>query len=405
MARDYFPCVIDNALHLQEKRETASWRNARAHKKNINMAKKVKKDYKSMTEEQLTAELEAAKTAKDVEETENVEKELKMRKFKADTAKKMEKKFLNLNKYKEKVNYKAVSYKPQEWIDMSSAFKEVTRLPGLPLGHVIMSYGKSDTGKSTLGIEAAAFAQKQGIVPVFIITENKFSFERAAKMGVDMDNAIIYNGLATIEEGCDYIKQTLDDQESGKLPFDVVFVWDSVGATPSKAEHTKREEEENGGGGMMVTAKVLRERITRYLARRINDTRNETYPYLASLIVINHAYEKPPSPPATIGTVVPYGGDGVYLASTLVFRQGGITSRSSKITAIKDGTEVAFALRSPLVVEKNHITNVSSTKGKILCTDEGFMLDDKDTIEAYKARTKDGWDLSFDKFWNQQGVD
>lgn len=156
---------------------------------------------------------------------------------------------------------------------------------------------------------------------------------------------------------------------------------------------------------MMVTAKVLRERITRYLARRINDTRNETYPYLASLIVINHAYEKPPSPPATIGTVVPYGGDGVYLASTLVFRQGGITSRSSKITAIKDGTEVAFALRSPLVVEKNHITNVSSTKGKILCTDEGFMLDDKDTIEAYKARTKDGWDLSFDKFWNQQGVD
>jgi RecA/RadA recombinase len=370
--------------------------------KNNKMAKK-KKDYKSMTEEQLNAEIEVAKEAKDAENLEGAQKELKMRKFKEESSKKMEKKFLDLNKYKEKINYKAVSYKPQDWIDMSPAFKEVTMLPGIPLGHTIMCYGKSDTGKSTLGIEAAAYAQKQGIVPVFIITENKFSFERAEKMGVDMDNAIIYNGLSTIEEGCDYIKQTLDDQENGKLPFDVVFIWDSVGATPSKAEHTKREEEENGGGGMMVTAKVLRERITRYLARRINDTRNETYPYMASLIIINHAYEKPPSPPATIGSIVPYGGDGIYLAATLVFRQGGVTSRSSKVTAIKEGTEVAFALRSALIVEKNHITNVSTTKGKILCTDGGFLRDDKAAIEEYKERTKSGWDLRYDKFWDDKG--
>lgn len=368
------------------------------------MAKK--KDYKSMSDDQLKATLDEAKGGNDVAVAEETEKELKARKLKEDTAKKLDKKFQDLNKYKEKIKLKEVNYKPQSWIDMSHAYKHVTRLAGIPLGHVIMCYGKSDTGKSTLGLEAAAYAQKQGILPVFIITENKFSFERAEKMGVDRDKAIIYNGVSTIEQGCDYVKQTLDDQEKGNLPFDLLFVWDSIGATPSKAEHNKREEEEDGAGGMMVTAKVLRERITRYLGRRINDTRNETYPYLASMIIINHAYEKPPSPPATIGTVVPYGGDAVYLASTLVFRQGGITSRSSKVTAIKDGTEVAFALRSALVVEKNHITEVCTTKGKILCTDEGFMLDDKETIEAYKERTRDGWNLNFDKYWDQvSGVD
>ncbi len=368
------------------------------------MAKK-KKDYKTMSDDELQIELTAATEDANQETIDEIGKEVKSRKAKADTSKKMEKKFLDLGKYKDKIKYKEASYKPQEWVDMSSAFKEVTKLPGVPLGHVIMSYGKSDTGKSTLGIEAASFAQKQGVLPVFIITENKFSFDRAKKMGVNFDNAIVYNGISTIEEGCDYIKQTLDDQESGKLPYDLLFVWDSVGATPSKAEHTKRVEEEHGGGGMMVTAKVLRERITRYLARRINDTRNQEYPYLASLVIINHAYEKPPSPPATIGTVVPYGGDGVYLASTLVFRQGGITSRSSKLTAVKDGTEVAFALKSALVVEKNHITNVSTTKGKILCTDEGFMLDDKEIIEAYKERTRGDWNLNYDKYWDTQGVD
>ena len=365
------------------------------------MAKK--KDYQTMSEDQLKTELDEAKQTSDVAVAEETEKELKARKLKEDTAKKLDKKFQDLNKYKEKIKLTEVHYKPQEWIDMSHAFKHVTRLPGIPLGHVIMCYGKSDTGKSTLGIEAAAYAQKQGILPVFIITENKFSFERAEKMGVDFDKAIIYNGVSTIEQGCDYMSQTLKDQEEGKLPFDVLFVWDSVGATPSKAEHKKREDSEDGSGGMMVTAKVLRERITRHLGLKINATRNETYPYNASLIVINHAYTKPATPPATISTIEPYGGDAVYLASTLVFRQGGITSRSSKITAIKDGTEVAFAPKTALVVDKNHITEVCTTKGKILCTDEGFMLDDKQTIDDYKTRTRDGWNLNYDSYWDQVG--
>jgi len=367
------------------------------------MAKK--KDYKSMSQDQLKTELDVAKEGNDTVVAEETEKELKARKLKEETAKKLDKKFQDLNKYKEKIKLKEVNYKPQEWIDMSHCFKHVTRLPGIPLGHVIMCYGKSDTGKSTLGLEAAAFAQKQGILPVFIITENKFSFERAEKMGIDFDKAIIYNGVSTIEQGCDYVKQTLDDQEKGNLPFDILFVWDSIGATPSKAEHNKREEEEDGSGGMMVTAKILRERITRYLGPKINATRNETYPYNASMVIINHAYTAPPQPPATISSIVPYGGDAVFLAATLVFRQGGITSRSSKVTAIKDGTEVAFALRSPLVVEKNHITEVCTTKGKILCTDEGFMLDDKETIEKYKERTRDGWNLNFDRYWDQVAED
>ncbi|MGB0898914.1 MAG: protein translocase subunit SecF, partial [Psychrobium sp.] len=36
-----------------------------------------------------------------------------------------------------------------------------------------------------------ANAQKQGIIPVFIITENKFSFKRGETMGVNFDDAIV----------------------------------------------------------------------------------------------------------------------------------------------------------------------------------------------------------------------
>lgn len=315
----------------------------------------------------------------------------------------LNKKFSKLADYKSKVSFKDVKYKPQEWINMSPAFKDITKLPGIAVCGVAQIIGKSNSGKSTLALEAAAYGQKQGILPVFIITENKFSFERAATMGVDFDNAIVHNGVKTIEEGCKYVKQVLDDQESGDLPYDILIIWDSIGATPSEAELNKREND-GSGGGMMVTARVLREQVTRYIGPRINATRIETYPYNATMIVVNHAYTSPPSHPMGQPTLEPYGGDAVYLASSLVIRMGGIKSRPSMVTATKDKAEIAFATRTSIVVEKNHVTNVSS-KGKILCTDHGFLLDDKKSIDAYKDNYKGGWDLKFDKYWDSVSDD
>jgi hypothetical protein len=314
----------------------------------------------------------------------------------------LSKKFGKLSEYKAKINFKDVKYKTQEWINMSPAFKQITKLPGIPTGHIIMNYGKSDTGKSTMALEAASYAQKQNILPVFIITENKFSFKRGETMGVNFDDAIVHGNVATIEEGCKYIKEMLDAQEKGDAPWDILFIWDSIGGTPSEKELGKKEEGESGGG-MMVTARVIREEITRYLGPRINATRNDNFPYTSTLMFINHAYTAPPSMPGAPPSLVPYGGDGIYYVSTLVFRTGGIVGRSSKVTATKAGDEFAFALKTDLVVQKNHITNVSTSKAKILCTDHGFILDDKESIAAYKKEYAADWDLKFDEYWDALG--
>lgn len=318
-------------------------------------------------------------------------------KSKSKSKVKLNKKFPQLSDYKKKINHKSVEYKEQDWIDMSPAFKEVTKLPGIPTGHVIMNYGKSDVGKTTMLVEAGAKAQEQGILPILIITENKFSWERAEVMGLDEENCIVYNGVETIEEGCGYVLKHLRDQENGDLPADIIFLWDSVGGTPSEAEH---EANENGGGrAMMETAKVLRAKITRFIGPKINSTRKAAFPYTSTLLIVNHAYTAPPSPPSRVGSIQPYGGDAIWLASTLVFRMGGIMSRSSKVTATKDKAKVSFAIKSALVVDKNHITNVAA-RGNILCTDHGFLLDDKSTIDAYKKEYKDGWDLEYDDYWD-----
>ena len=307
-----------------------------------------------------------------------------------------EKKQFSLADFKKNIKHEEVPKKPVSWIPMSPAFQETTHLPGIPEGHVSMVFGRSDVGKTTMLVELAVSAQQNGIIPVLVITENKFSKERAATMGLDLDNCILKDGITYIEEGLDFMNEILDFQESGELPQDIVFLWDSIGSTPSRAEFLANKE--GKGRAMMETAKLLREKIHRYIWHRITATQKQDFPYNATAFFVCGAYPQS-APGQSQPSLVHSGGDGIYLAATLAFRMGGVMSRSSKVTAVKDGNEVGFAIKSALVVDKNHITNVTS-KGKIVCTDHGFIMDDKKAIDEYKKQHKDGWDLNFDKFWD-----
>ena len=56
----------------------------------------------------------------------------------------------DLNAFKEKKGLKQnVKFKEQEWIPLSKAFQDVTSIPGIPMGHIVLLRGHSDTGKTT----------------------------------------------------------------------------------------------------------------------------------------------------------------------------------------------------------------------------------------------------------------
>ena len=98
-------------------------------------------------------------------------------------------KSFNLSNFKKKKGYSnaSVKFKEQGWIPLSKAFQDITSLPGIPTGHITLLRGHSDTGKTTALLEAAVNAQKLGILPVFIITEMKWSWEHAIMMGLEVD--------------------------------------------------------------------------------------------------------------------------------------------------------------------------------------------------------------------------
>jgi hypothetical protein len=107
----------------------------------------------------------------------------------------IKKKKFDINSFKESMGLNvtktnmvvSAADKPQDFIVMPEAFVEATKLPGIPMGVTTIIHGHSNTGKSLLKNCLIASAQKQGILPIIIETENNFSFPFAISCGVDAE--------------------------------------------------------------------------------------------------------------------------------------------------------------------------------------------------------------------------
>jgi hypothetical protein len=308
----------------------------------------------------------------------------------------------NLDNFKKSKNLtEGVKFKKQEWIPLSDAFQEALGLPGIPHGHVITLRGHSDTGKTTAMIEVAVSAQKMGKLPVFIVTEMKWSWDHAKIMGFDVKESvdtttgeISYTGnfiyvdrdhLSTIEDVAAFIMDLLDEQAKGNLPVDLVFLWDSVGSIPCRqsVESNKNNNEWNAGAMSVQFGNFVNQRIIR--------SRKETSPYTNTLVIVNKVWVEKPSVPMEMPKMKNKGGNTMFLDSTVVVTFGNVTGAgTNKIKATKNGKEVEFAKRTKVSVDKNHITGVTSL-GRIIATPHGFIIDDKKYIDAYKKAHSAEW--------------
>jgi hypothetical protein len=310
----------------------------------------------------------------------------------------------DLDRFKKGKNLGGVSvkFKDQAWIPLSNAFREAVSVPGIPTGHVTLLRGHSDTGKTTALLEAAVNAQKMGILPVFIITEMKWSWEHAKMMGLQVEDVVdvetgevidykgffIYtdrSSMNTIEDVAAFINDLLDEQKKGNLPYDLCFFWDSIGSVPCKmsVEKSSNNNEWNAGAMSVQFGNFINQRIL--LSRKTNN------PYTNTLVAINKVWVAKPSMPMEQPRMKNKGGDTMWFDATIIITFGNITNQgTSKIKAIKGGKDVTFAKRTKIHVEKNHISGVD-TKGNIIMTPHGFIQDDKKALDKYKKEHSDEW--------------
>jgi hypothetical protein len=313
------------------------------------------------------------------------------------------KKGFSLDKFKDKKLLSGnVKFKSQQWIPLSPAFQEITSIPGIPMGHIVMLRGHSDTGKTTALLEAAVSAQKAGILPVFIITEMKWNWEHAIQMGLQVDQTVDeqtgevtdYKGffiyvdretLNTIEDVAGFILDLVDEQKKGSLPYDLLFLWDSIGSVPCELSVRSNKNNAEWNAGAMST------QFGNLVNQRIVMSRKESMPYTNTLVVVNKVWTQKPESPMGQPRLENKGGKTMWYDATFVVTFGNIMNAgTSKIKAIKDGKQVEFAKRTNLQIDKNHINGIT-TRGKIIMTPHGFINDDEKELKKYKDAHAKEW--------------
>ena len=309
----------------------------------------------------------------------------------------------NLDAFKTKKGLKSnIKFKDQDWIPISPAFQEVTSIPGIPMGHIVLLRGHSDTGKTTALLEAAVSAQKRDIMPVFIITEMKWSWDHAKMMGLEVDEVIDektgevvnYEGnfiyvdretINSIEDVAGFILDLIDEQKKGNLPYDLLFLWDSIGSVPCEMSIKSNKNNNEWNAGAMST------QFGNSVNQKITLSRKESSPYTNTLVCINKVWTLKAESPMGQPKLMNKGGYAMWFDSTFVVTFGNVMSAgTSKIKAIKDGKQVEFAKRVNVQIDKNHINGVT-TRGKIVMTPHGFILDNDRDLKNYKDARKDDW--------------
>jgi len=107
---------------------------------------------------------------------------------------------------------------------------------GLPEGRIIEIYGQPSIGKSHIAAQICRACQRMGGIAVYIDTENAVNPENLRALGVDVSKRFIYVETGCVEDTFQVMDSIITKTKAANKDVPVVIIWDSVAATPAKAE-------------------------------------------------------------------------------------------------------------------------------------------------------------------------
>lgn len=301
----------------------------------------------------------------------------------------------NFSSYMNNQYKQAVSYTPDtstiakvsvsKWVELPVFGAEI-ELPGLPFGNITHVYGKPNTGKTTLLMESIGQAQKQGILPILILTEHKFDYKRLHEfMGADPEAMLVFHA-ENLEMAYGYIERILRDLINGKIVVedeqgndniidmseqDCYIFMDSLGNTMSEAELGYEVEDHDKSMGKGAKA-------IKTLTRRVNQLLSKVR-QKCGILLLNQSYQSMPSYGPSVET--PYGGDGVVYSCVLNIR----LRRKGDLKMTIKGKDTVIGLETLVEVKKNHISH-SMAISSVYTVASGMIPATKEALEAYKKQ-------------------
>lgn len=300
----------------------------------------------------------------------------------------MAKKEFDLSAFLEEQNVSSpkIEYNEQLFVMMPEEFQKAIGLVGIPLSDVSMGYGLSDSGKTEGMLHVASQAVKQNILPILVITENKFKEGRLVNFGLNSKNCIVKRNLKFLEEVYDYVCQIIAKVKNGTLQKNVIILWDSVGSTPSRETiEVLKDGTIKKKYGPQKNAAVIGY-YNPFIMDLVTSTREKSCNFQVGLYMVNQAYVKPAEMPGGIATIVPNGGEKIWynLSLSLEFKEG------QRLKAKKDGMDYAFGLVSRIKTVKNHVNGMYG-ENKLVFVDGDIIPNTTAAIEKYKKENRDKW--------------
>jgi protein RecA len=228
---------------------------------------------------------------------------------------------------------------------------------GLPFGRMIEVAGKNAGGKSTLAFHAARVGTQLGCIVVLIDVEGTADRVRLAHLGIDVSKVLVKQpdpdkGInLTVEEIGRTVDETLAIFKKKYPGVPVIYIWDSVGQTPSQVELDKDYGEQNVG----ARAKAITQFITK-VAPQISETKS-------MLIAINQIRDDIGGNPMFATMKVPGGKAWEHYASLRI--------EIKKKQAIKKGTEKIGHIMG-VKVNKSKVSRPHTEQDAYLISDNGI---------------------------------
>lgn len=296
----------------------------------------------------------------------------------------------NLEEYSNNETEKEdIVYRPDFDITLQKEVADSIGQPGIRMGSVTAMYGLSNSGKTTILLHMAAEAQRQGVLPILIITENKMDWSRAEMLGLDISKSkcIIREDFKFLEDVYNYISIKIEDVKTGRLPRNVLFLWDSVASTPSiETMEIGKDGSIKKKYGPQKNAAVIGY-YNPIIMKRITSTRQEDSKFTAGLVMLTQAYVKPAEFSGGIATIVPNGGEKIWFPLSLCLE----IKEGQQLGATVNGRYITFGTICKIKVAKNHLSEIS-TSGEFVITADRLLANDPKVIEDYKKANRAKWE-------------
>lgn len=256
------------------------------------------------------------------------------------------------------------------WIEMPEFFQKAVGGLGFPCGHITQIVGESDTGKTTMLMEAMVRTQKAGGLCFLIDSEHKYSFKRFAEMGGKSEDITVMS-VESLEEAWSAIHaviQEVTDIRKANPDLKIFLAWDSVAASVPDA----LLEAESDAHHVSVEAKINNKEVRK--ARQAIKRSN------IAAVFINHTYMDMPK--FGIAKEILKGGKEMFYLSTLIIK----TKRRAWLDRQVGGLAQRYGAHSLLEVFKGHLGGEKTTT-EFWVVGKG-ILGSKDEYDAYREGLK-----------------